>query len=85
MGWAQLTMKYAGEPSVASSTSAIASPSSCPDGSRPSVSVVNEMTTGSPSAVAASAIPIASSAYVMVTAVIICAPAAAKARACSEW
>jgi hypothetical protein len=55
-------MKYAAARSVAPSTSSIASPSGCPLGSRPSVSTVNEITTGRPAAFAARTIPIASSA-----------------------
>ena len=56
---------------MASSTRAIASPSGSPDGSTPSVSTVNEITTGRPTEPAARTTPIASSTYVIVTAVII--------------
>jgi hypothetical protein len=53
-------MKYAAAPSVSESTCWIASPSAWPLGSRPSVSTVNEITTGTFTALAARTMPIAS-------------------------
>ena len=61
VGWAQLTMKYSTAPSVAVSTVSTASPSGMPDGSRPSVSVVNPIAIGMPAATQARTMPIASS------------------------
>ena len=63
-GWAQLTWKYAGL--AAASARVIASASDSPPGSRPSVSVVNEMATGTPAEPAARTIPIASPMLVRV-------------------
>jgi hypothetical protein len=59
-----LTWKYAGL--AAASTCVIASASDSPPGSRPSVSVVNEMAAGTPAELAARAIPIASPMLVRV-------------------
>ena len=53
---------------MAASTSTIASVSAMPDGSRPSVSSVNEITTGMPAFWAARVMPIASSTLVIVSA-----------------
>jgi hypothetical protein len=46
---------------------------------------VKEITTGRPTAAAARATPMASSAYVIVMADTMWAPASANARACSPW
>jgi hypothetical protein len=59
-----LTWKYAGL--AAASTRVIASASDSPPGSRPSVSVVNEMAAGTPAELAARTIPIASPTLVRV-------------------
>ena len=70
-------MKYAGAVRLRVDRP-IASPSSCPLGSRPSVSTVNEIATGIPASLAARATPIASSAYVIVIAVTMSAAVPAK-------
>ena len=70
---------------MASSTAATASASDSPDGSRPSVSTVNEITTGMPAARAARATPMASPVWVMVMAVTRSASVAAKVPICSAW
>jgi len=62
-------MKYAGAAPVSSSTASIAAPRASPDGRLPSVSTVNEITTGIPCSAAARVTPIASALWVMVTAV----------------
>ena len=85
VGCAQLTMKYAAAPSVSASTCSIASPSACPLGRRPSVSTVNEITTGRPTLPAARTIPIASSAYVSVSAPIRSTVVSANVSTCVEW
>ena len=54
-------------------------------GSRPSVSTVNEIATGKPSAVPARATPIASAEVVMVTAASMSTPPSRKAAACGRW
>jgi hypothetical protein len=56
----------------------MAAPRASPEGSRPSVSVVNEITTGRPAVRAARLTPMASSVYVMVTAVTMSASVSAK-------
>ena len=67
------------------STSSMASRSGCPLGRRPSVSTVNEITTGRPAARAARTMPTASSAYVIVIAVTRSAAVSANVPICVEW
>ncbi len=74
-----------GAPPVSASTVSIASPSPSPDGSRPSVSTVKEMTLGSPWAAAARARPIASPVWVMVMAVTRSAAVSLNVATCSLW
>jgi hypothetical protein len=68
-----LTWKYSGL--AAASTAAMAAPSVSPPASRPSVSMVKEIATGTPAARAARTIPIASPTLVSVYAETMSAPA----------
>jgi glutathione S-transferase len=59
--------------------------SGCPVGRRPSVSTVNEITTGMPAACAARVTPIASGVCVIVIAVIMSASVSRNVSACIAW
>jgi hypothetical protein len=78
-------MKYETLPAVSASACSTASRSGWPLGSRPSVSTVNDNTTGTPVAAAARAIPTASSVYVIVIALTRSAPLAANVPTWREW
>ena len=70
---------------MAASTAVIASPRGSPEGRWPSVSTVKAITTGISAARAASVMPIASSVYVIVMAVMRSAAVAANVRAWKAW